>query len=467
MSYQNSIKISTGNPTVRTRGPSEAPPAPAEDRRWSLLAPLGRAGLEVRDRLINSPAVRTVLSRWIRCRAHQPAGDDPQALARSIERLCTAARLAPTPAMLERVEEEILRRVQRLDATRLEWGRLLPDFHSRTLEKAVILKPRVSEREKGVLFISFGNQWVRLLGLHNLQELARSYTLVLAPGWSPPHDLINYVFPRSYPDAVFSLISNRRDLETLPRLSRGYRVVPLYASSWVNPDFFRPLPAPERDIDIIMVANFSRIKRHFAFFKTLRKMPSHLNVVLIGQDQDGRSWETIYKEARYYNVHRRLTILRNVPYRGVAEALCRSRVSLILSRREGSCVVVAESLFANTPVGMLADAHVGSRAFINESTGCLLEHGDCSGQLRDFLARSAEYSPRDWAERNISCHRSTVVLNEAIRSHMRATGQEWTRDLAPLCWCPDPRLVDPEDHARMRDARAELQDRFGLVIGTE
>jgi glycosyltransferase involved in cell wall biosynthesis len=431
----------------------------------SWRAALARWSLEARDRIIHSPAVRSVLSRWIAFRTGQPAEDDPQAIARSIERLCTAARLAPTPAQMERVEEQIQRRVESLDATRLEWKPFLPDFDRRTLEKAVILKPQVSEREKGVLFISFGNQWVRLLGLPNLEELVRSYILVLAPGWSPPHDLVNYVFPKAYPDPVFSLISNRRDLEFLPRLSERYRVVPLYASSWVNPDFFRPKPFPERDIDIIMVANFSRIKRHFAFFKVLRKLPPHLNVVLIGQDQDGRSADTIYKEAQYYNVHKRLTILRNVPYRGVAEALCQSRVSLILSRREGSCVVVAESLFANTPVGMLADAHVGSRAFINESTGCLFGRGDWSGRLRDFLARAAEYAPREWAERNISCHGSTAILNDTIKSHMRDTGQEWTQDIAPLCWCPDPRLVNPEDQARMQAARGDLQERFGLVIG--
>src|SRR5262249_53194221 len=152
-----------------------------------------------------------------------------------------------------------------------------------------------------------------------------------------------------------SLISNIEDIKTLPRLSRNHVVVPLYASSWTNPDLFHPLPFHERDIDIIMVANFGRIKRHFAFFQVLKKMPPHLRVVLIGQDQDNRSSDTIFKEARYYNVHHKITIIANSPHESVAEALCRSRVSLILSRREGSCVVVAESLFANTPVGMLED----------------------------------------------------------------------------------------------------------------
>jgi glycosyltransferase involved in cell wall biosynthesis len=430
-----------------------------------LRALFARLSLEVRDRLIHNPLVRSVLSRWTEFRARRSNGDDPQAVAHSIDRLCAAARLAPTPEMMERVEDQILRRVQSLDTTRLDWKQLLPDFDRRIMEKAAILKPQVSEREKGVLFIAFGNQWVRLLGLRNLQELAQSYTLVLAPSWSPPHDLINYVFPRAYPGTVFSLISNVRDVEILPRLSPCYRVVPLYASSWVNPALFRPLPFCERDIHIIMVANFGRIKRHFTLFKALSKMPSHLRVLLIGQEQDGRDLDTIYREAKYYNVHEKIEFVKDMPYRGVAEALCRSRTSLILSRREGSCVVVAESLFANTPVGMLGDAHVGSRAFINDSTGCLFNDGDLAGQLQSFLERASDYSPRDWAERNISCHRSTAALNEAIRDHMVESGQEWTQDIAPLCWCPDPRLVSPEDESRLRTSRTDLRDRFGLVVG--
>jgi len=366
---------------------------------------------------------------------------------------------------LRRIEDEILGRVQQLDPTRLEWNEFVRDFGRRAVRTAAILKPNVSEREKGVLIFSRPYEWVRLLGVSNLDELARSYVPVVAPTWSPPHELINYLFPRIFPATVFSLIANDHDVETLPRLSKNYRVVPLFAASWVNPDEFRPLPYRERDVDIVMVANFARFKRHFALFKALRNMGSALSVLLIGQDADGRGASTIYQEAKYYNVHKRITIRPNVARREVIESLCRSRVGLILSRREGSCTAVAESLFANTPVGMLDDAHVGSRAFINESTGCLLEHGDCSGQLVDFLARAAEYRAREWAEKNISCHRSTAVLNETIRSHMLESGQEWTQDIAPVSFCPEPRLVSPEDRSRMQAAQQDLKDRFGLVVG--
>src|SRR5690348_5672176 len=93
----------------------------------SMRAPLGRFSLEARDSLTSHPAVRSALSYALRLRAGRPDGDDPQGIARSIGRLCAAARCAPTTAMMRRVEDRILRLIQELDVTRLDWKQLQPD----------------------------------------------------------------------------------------------------------------------------------------------------------------------------------------------------------------------------------------------------------------------------------------------------------------------------------------------------
>ncbi len=80
-----------------------------------------------------------------------------------------------------------------------------------------------------------------------------------------------------------------------------------------------------------------------------------------------RRWRLVWRE-RAFPVARSPAPHAEV----VARWLCRARASVILSRREGSCVVVAESLFADTPAALLENAEVGSRAFINASTGRLL-----------------------------------------------------------------------------------------------
>ena len=149
------------------------------------------------------------------------------------------------------------------------------------------------------------------------------------------------------------------------------------------------------------------------------------------------------------------------------ERLCRAKTSVILSRREGSCVAVAESLFADTPVALLEKAEVGSRAFINPATGRLLSDGNLARQLTEFVAASDACAARRWAEENISCFESSRILNEAVRRRMIAEGQEWTMDLAPMCRRPDPWLALPQDRPRLRQERKEFEARFGVPIGAD
>jgi hypothetical protein len=146
----------------------------------------------------------------------------------------------------------------------------------------------------------------------------------------------------------------------------------------------------------------------------------------------------------------------------------RAKSSLILSRREGSCVAVVESMFANTPVGLYADAEVGSKAFINASTGRLLQHENLGAQLTDFVKTSASYEPRKWVmENGVSCIASSQVLNEALKLHALETGGEWTRDIATLRWRPNPEYHDPQDAAPLRASYQDILDRCGILIGPE
>jgi glycosyltransferase involved in cell wall biosynthesis len=419
--------------------------------------------IEGEDWLRYHPAVRRGMSR---CRLLGDAVARPrttQDLARSVRGLCAAARLAADHAAARAIRERIRRRVAQLDPAEVDWSEFIPDVDDRRVARAAVLKGAVGEREKGVLFIAFESEWMKLLRHCDLRELAARYTLVLAPS-SSPDNLANYVFPAAFPAPVFTLISNESDREAIPQISANYVIVPLYASSWVNPELYQPRPRAERDVDVVMVANFAKVKRHHALFPAIRRMPPSVRVLLIGQDQDSRTAESIRAEARCYGVEGRFDVVSNAPYQAVVDALCRSRVSVVLSRREGSCVVVAESLFADTPVALLESAVIGSRAFINPVTGRFLKGDDLAGQLMDFLA-SDGYAPRRWAEQHISCQASTQVLNECLRDRARQAGQVWTEDLAPLCWCPEPRLVRPDDRRRLEPAYQDLRERFGIDVG--
>jgi hypothetical protein len=130
--------------------------------------------------------------------------------------------------------------------------------------------------------------------------------------------------------------------------------------------------------------------------------------------------------------------------------------------REGSCVVVAESLFADTPVALLENAAIGSRAFINEQTGQFLNSSNPGRALSEFIDTADRYHPRQWALENISCHVSSAKLNEILRQSAIARGEAWTRDIAPLCWKPDPYVVNESDRQNLSTERIRMKDKFGL-----
>jgi hypothetical protein len=428
-----------------------------------MLSTLKRWQMRTEDRLKYSTWARTLVSRYQRWRT-PPANGNQQKLAASIVRLCAACRFATADRGVRSLENQILERTRALDPRQVDWNAFVRDLDDPAVPRSVILKPWLGPREKGVLFVSFEKEWFKLLVLADLESVSERYDLVVAPS-GDPHNLLNCVFAAAYPGQFYSLISNAGDAAILAQVAPNVVVVPLYASSWVLPSFFEPRPQSARTIDLTMVANFAKFKRHYVLFDALRCMRHARRIRLIGQDQDGRTAATIRSEAECYGVAERIQIESNVPYERVAAALCESRASVILSRREGSCVAVAESMFADAPVAVLGDAELGSRAFINEMTGTFLDAGAIASQLDAVIENAESYSPRAWAEENISCHRSSRILNDLLRAKALAAGQEWTLDIAPLCWKPDPALVDSRQEALMLEDKLFFQGRFGLNVG--
>lgn len=294
--------------------------------------------------------------------------------------------------------------------------------------------------------------------------LSERYRIVVAP-CSSPYNLVNFLFPKAFPKPVFTLTNHPEDAGVLQRVSANYRVVPMYTSHWLNPAHFHPRPRDQRDLDIVMVASWGKVKRHHVFFKALRQLPASIQVVLIGQDQEGRNATSILEEAKLYGVEDRFSVHTSLRHEAVAELLGRAKISLLFSLREGSAVVVSESLFADTPVGMLANAYNGSRSFINPETGVLLQHRNLAAQLADFLGRHRGFSPRRWAEANITCYRSTARLNDALKQHALQNGEAWTEDITTLCWRPDPQLAHPDEAPWLRGEWDWARTYLGVDLG--
>ncbi|MES2597083.1 MAG: glycosyltransferase [Verrucomicrobiota bacterium] len=419
--------------------------------------------------MLSSALVRSAVAWAYLTKARRmPARTAAQAVQK-IKLLCSALRLTEEGPKHRAVEAEVLKVRHDGGFSRVEWTEALtrePQSRSALLQKAVLLKPKVSEDEPGVIFISFEHQWAQLLRLPEVEQLAKDYTLVVSPTWSPPHTPLNVIFPELWPQPVHCLISHDDDMTTLPRLSSNYRMIPLLASSWVNEEVFNPRTKDDRDLDLVMVANFAPFKRHVRFFQALRKMPPDLRILLIGQKDGNRDEKDVLREAEAFGVRDRFELRVSMPHPQVLESLARARASIVLSKREGSCVAVAESLFADTPVGLVEGAHIGSSRFINEQTGRFLREDHLAEDIMALIESAATLQPRKRALRDgIGTRRSSEILNEHLKAHALATGQKWTCDVARLQWCPNPKRLDDADEAWADETHAAITQRFGVMIG--
>lgn len=334
---------------------------------------------------------------------------------------------------------------------------------SNVLDKSILLKAPV-QKERGVLYVSFEYNWLRLISHCDLFSLLQDYFVVLASSSSPPDFPSHWALSHAGPTPIFLQVSNHSDCEI--HSWQDHNIVPLriMASDWVNPDFYAPRTHAHREIDILMVAGWSQMKRHWLLFDALRHMSRKLRVVLIGQDSEGRVANDVWREAKAFGVAERIEIVRDASIGLVTKHQCNSRISVALSAREGSCVVVTESLFADAPVAMMRNAHIGSRAYINSQTGELLQRKTISSQLSAMIEQSDRYGARNWALDNITCFHSLSNLNGALRRFSLKCNMPWTREIVPFCWRPNPEYINPSDAERMESAYRQLCEKFGIEV---
>lgn len=380
--------------------------------------------------------------------------------------LTRAAHLCPTGITFRSLCRSLRAEMEHLDPSEIEWDRVVkPSADPLHVPKGILLKPWVSPHEKGVLHVAFEDQWLKLLRSGPAKELAAKYDLILGPSWSPPPEPALMLAIKLWPGRLYSLLSNHADAERMRALSRTLTPISLLASSWVNPAAFEPYLNQPRDLDIVMLANFAPFKRHWLLFDALRSLPASYRVLLMGVAHGGQTEQHLRDDAARFGVADRFEVLQKPTREQVAQNLARARVSLILSAREGSCVAVAESLFANTPVGLVQGANIGSRVFINSLTGRFLREHCLADDLRRFVDASDNFRPRGWAMSRITYRHSTAQLNHTLRESATQDGQQWTREIEPLLKDTLLTYANPESAPAMQPHIDAFEREFGLRLG--
>jgi len=366
-------------------------------------------------------------------------------------------RLAPRISGIQQLTDDEL---STLNRRVLEWI-----SQNGPLDRTVIVKAPGSGGERGVI-VSFPEpNWLRLvLDSKAAEYIGKRYSLILTAGWSPlDYSLLEAVL-RRITGTIFIQACNRSELNKIHAFSSRLVCLPTLGCDWINPDLYSPVPRSQRPIDLTMVANWAPFKRHWHLFDALRQMPPGLRVQLIGQPDAGFTVERVKQQAADYGLRQQIEFFDRLLVEDVQDHLTQAKVSIILSRHEGYCGAVTESMFADTPVGLLSDAYIGSKDYINAQTGVLLPHRNLAQALMAFIARSTEFRPREWAIKNISFRASVAKLNAILREHALRENCPWSEDIAEFCWRPYPTLL--KMNQRLREAADDLTHRFPQTFGS-
>jgi glycosyltransferase involved in cell wall biosynthesis len=309
--------------------------------------------------------------------------------------------------------------------------------------------------EKGVILLKNTNRLDIVRRCVSMASLLKHYTLVLEPSWSGYANLklLAFFAFRDHPIVVMSPC--RADYQFLERLNSNLRPTPIGASDWVDPRVFRPLDRQHKRFDAVMIARWTRVKRHQLLFRALRRIgdPCY-RVALVAKNVAGDDRNAILSMIDDYRLAGQITIFEDLEPPAVNEILNQAKVNLLLSRQEGSNRSLFEGFFAGIP-GLAFANHIGIPIdHFTPQTGRLIAQHELADALLYFRERWTEFDPRPWALANIAPEVATARLNLLLRQLARENSEPWTQDIA--CKCNRPGLqYYPDDDDRHRFATIE------------
>ncbi len=299
------------------------------------------------------------------------------------------------------------------------------------IRHTAIIKRSRGTQERGILLVSFENELLKIVSAPSFSQIEKNYQIIFIPSWQPFYSAPLFLLAAKAEYDFFIMPSSFSDIPLSEELGDKCLAIPFHAASWVNEDFYSDHDV-QKNVDIVMIANFSKYKRHWRLFEALKDLSVDLEVCLAGVPLRSRTKESLLQEAEAFGVQGRIRILEDLADHEIKNLMMRARVFCALSHKEGSYVAVAESLVAGTPVGMYKNALIGTRAYINDDTGIFFEpNKPLAPQLIKFIDISRNMDPSKWARANISARINNRKLSQIFRKHALSNNDEWNSDIDP------------------------------------
>jgi glycosyltransferase involved in cell wall biosynthesis len=315
------------------------------------------------------------------------------------------------------------------------------------LKRVLVLKEPVTTNgrlEKGVVLVKFTGTFAPLYSALQGKEFFSRYRVVLEPSWSgyALADILCW-FAANKGDVLVQTF-DPRDKALFTQLGLKSSMVEVGPGSWADYRTFDVDPAARKEYAVIYVANYARVKRLHVFMRLVRQLSRSGHRCALICSTFGGDRRPVVRLAQYYGASRAVDIYEDLTQAQVNYLLNRSRVSVLLSRKEGMNRGVSESLFAGVPVVVLKE-NVGNHSCINKHTGVISSEKDLYASVKRLIDLSPSLRTREWALKNISPEATTRILEARLTAIAQEAGEPWTTPLQVKVNAPEARyLSGPE-----------------------
>jgi glycosyltransferase involved in cell wall biosynthesis len=268
---------------------------------------------------------------------------------------------------------------------------------------------------KGILLIKFTRTFSYYLKNIDIALLDKYFHIVLEPSWSgyADADILGWV---GLTKNIVIESSEQQDRILMNCFADTFIPVRFGSGCWVPQGDFKP-EAVEKQFDSIYIANNNPIKRVYRYIKAIKNIveggANEYKACLVCSSWGGDD-ELVKQLIKKAGMENNITLKFSLPRNEVAKYLNMSRCNILLSYKEGSNRSLFESMFCNIPVICLSENIGVDKSCINEFTGLLVPDANLEESLLWMSKTFDKFSPKDWAEKNISPLATKVNLVDVI-----------------------------------------------------
>ena len=300
-----------------------------------------------------------------------------------------------------------------------------------SLFRDMIILKEPSVNEKGVILIKYTPEFDAFHYYFDFDKIRRDYYLVLEPSWAGTCDPSILMFWRNSicKDVVVQAIEPK-DYNFIKKMGGNLAPIDIGSGDWVDQNIFSFDIGVKKEFDLIMVSNWAIHKKHVALFKALSQIGIKLSVVLIGFESGGRTKKNIIQEIAHYNLnHIEFNVIENISAKMVSEYLKKSKVYLLLSKKEGPNKAIIESFFVNVPAIVYDKFIGGAQMRINNKTGILSSYKELPNNIMYMVKNFNKFTPRDWILKNSGSTMSTKKLNNVLMGLALQNNENWEKSI--------------------------------------